>query len=109
MSGEDLRQLLKRVKLNERQIEKMLEQALHALPLLQLKGIIHRDIKPENIFLGRDLNVKIGGFWIAKNANSTTTVTKTGAMTVAYASPERIDGTGFSFGADIWSLGAMLY
>ena len=73
-------------------------------------GIIHRDIKPANLMLTKDGFVKIVDFGIAKLMGVTgPTQTGTTLGTVAYMSPEQINGEEADQQADVWSLGAVLY
>ncbi len=74
------------------------------------KDIIHRDIKPANILLSEDQQVKIIDFGLAK-LKGQTRLTRTGTTmgTIAYMSPEQIQGGVVDQRSDIWSLGVMLY
>ncbi len=81
-------------------------------------GIVHRDIKPQNIYLHRSRAgevVKVLDFGIAKLLDDAVvqrlpTSAGTGPGTPAYMAPERFDPD-FSCdgGADVYSLGVMLY
>ena len=79
----------------------------NALCLCEQRQIVHRDIKPENIFVGRDGACKLGDFGIARTMESTTGGTKTG--TYEYMAPEVYSNRPYHTGADIYSLGLVLY
>ena len=74
------------------------------------KGIIHRDIKPANVIIGRDKMVKILDFGMAKLRDvSRLTGEFVAAGTLAYMSPEQLNGKDLDPRSDIWSLGVVLY
>jgi serine/threonine-protein kinase len=85
------------------QIARGLERAHEA-------GIIHRDIKPSNLIITTRGEVKIIDFGLAKLAGQMH-FTKTGNLsgTVAYMSPEQVQGQAIDHRTDIWSLGVVLY
>jgi len=80
-------------------------------------GFVHRDLKPENVMLRQDGQVKILDFGLAKVANSAigitiaTKATAPGVLlgTIAYMSPEQLDGEVADRRSDIFSFGTMLY
>lgn len=78
-----------------------------ALTLCHKMGIIHRDIKPQNVFLSRDGNFKLGDFGIAKHMEGTQLGTMAG--TEDYMAPEVNFFQPYSFQADIYSLGLVMY
>lgn len=79
----------------------------------ELCPIIHRDIKPSNILIVQDPTlgelVKILDFGIAKLVQSNTDQTHSFQGTLAYCSPEQMEGKELDSRSDIYSLGVMMY
>lgn len=76
--------------------------------------IIHRDIKPSNIFITKDDSlgelVKVLDFGIAKILQAEDVdQTRTFMGTLAYASPEQMEGRELDTRSDIYSLGVMMF
>lgn len=75
--------------------------------------IIHRDIKPSNIFVVNDPTlgelVKVLDFGIAKLIQSADAQTHSFMGTLAYCSPEQMEGKELDNRSDIYSLGVMMY
>lgn len=77
--------------------------------------VVHRDLKPSNILVGKDDQLKLLDFGIAKLLDPLRTdaplETKTGllALTPEYAAPEQIRGNAVSTATDTYALGVLLY
>lgn len=77
--------------------------------------IVHRDLKPSNIIVNDDGTPKLLDFGISKILSAefeqlnSATVTKLGAMTPSYASPEQLQNRSVTTATDIYSLGVILY
>ncbi|TVP61010.1 MAG: serine/threonine protein kinase [Nodularia sp. (in: Bacteria)] len=75
--------------------------------------IIHRDIKPSNMLVIQDPSfgelVKVLDFGIAKLLQADSDQTKYYLGTMAYSSPEQMEGKELDNRADIYSLGVMMF
>jgi hypothetical protein len=81
---------------------------LDAIGAAHQAGIVHRDLKPQNVLLGSYGQVKVCDFGIAAIARDGGN-TQTNASTLAYASPEELDGDGrVGPPADIYSFAVMM-
>ena len=101
-------------KLKKNEAIKIFKQTLNAFEFAHNKGVVHRDVKPSNIFIetGKNNNVKILDFGIAKLLDSNDNDTNTGAQmgTPIYMSPEQVkDSKNIDKRSDIYSLGVVLY
>ena len=117
MRGEDLAQLLARVKLIEPSVAvPLVIQACRGVAAGHAAGIIHRDLKPSNLFLEEEdglVVVKVSDFGLAKVQDAgIDSLTNSGAVmgTPHYMSPEQAqDAKRVDARTDVYSLGMVLY
>ena len=103
--------------LDPRRAIDIIGQVGEALDAAHAAGLVHRDVKPANILVvprpsadERD-RVYLTDFGLTKHAASTSALTRTGQFvgTIDYVAPEQIEGRQVDGGADIYSLGCVLY
>jgi serine/threonine-protein kinase len=117
LEGEELRTLLKRVKvLPPERVVRMLSQVAIGLAAAHEGKIVHRDLKPDNIFLCRSPSgdkVKILDFGsVRDNSEGAKKLTVMGTTIGSpyYMSPEQAQGLEeLDHRADVWSLAAIAY
>jgi serine/threonine protein kinase len=112
-SGGDLLQLMKRkCRLSESYARGIFIQLVRGLRHIHSKKILHRDIKLDNILLiesDGELKAKICDFGVSRLINDHEVINEQ-CGTPAYIAPEIIKKKGYrGFGADVWSLGVLLY
>mmetsp|Transcript_38021 Transcript_38021/g.93456 ORF Transcript_38021/g.93456 Transcript_38021/m.93456 type:complete len:361 (-) Transcript_38021:83-1165(-) len=73
------------------------------------RRIMHRDIKPNNVLVNSKGQFKISDFGMSKELSNTLSAGQTWVGTSSYMSPERVGGLDYSFNADVWSLGLLVY
>jgi serine/threonine protein kinase len=96
--------------LKEKMILQIFTQLISALKHCHSKKIIHRDLKPENIMIARDQNnVKLIDFGFSKHLVTPFDLASTYCGTLTYMAPEIIKNEQYSFPADVWSVGVILF
>jgi len=77
----------------------------------ELINLVHRDLKPANIMIGRQGEVKVLDFGVAKTTINPyqTAMNNVAKGTPAYMSPEQVQGQRLDRRSDIFSLGSILY
>ncbi len=123
LEGETLRSKLAGGLLPNRKAIEYAIQIAQGLAAAHDKAIVHRDLKPENLFVMKDGRVKILDFGLAKlvvpepasdeatEAPTLTAVSEAGIVmgTVAYMSPEQVQGLPADTRSDIFAFGSVLY
>jgi Tol biopolymer transport system component len=121
LQGETLREKLVAGHLSLRSAIEYGVQIARGLAAAHEHGIVHRDLKPENVFITKDGHLKILDFGLAKlrphnsdigdKVRTQTFATEPGVVlgTVAYMSPEQVQGKTADHRSDIFSFGQVLY
>ena len=111
--GQTLADRLKLGPLPQRAAARIMVDVCRAIDFAHQQGVLHRDIKPSNIMLDAQDQVRVTDFGLAKFADSTDSLTRTGAVigTPSYMSPEQATGRSHLLGprSDVYSLGSVLY
>lgn len=83
---------------------------MDAVRFCHSKHVVHRDIKPENILLSdaATLQPKLADFGMALELPPGSAAQGL-AGSCFYMAPEVVQGKLYSFPADVWSLGVLLY
>jgi ABC-type phosphate/phosphonate transport system substrate-binding protein/tRNA A-37 threonylcarbamoyl transferase component Bud32 len=96
---------------SQQAIATLLNKIARAVHFAHERGILHRDLKPENILLRPDGEPMLTDFGLAKIWDHDRSLTISGQVfgTLNYIAPEQAAGLPPSRGADIFSLGVILY
>ena len=90
-----------------------MEQILLALDFFQKKKIVHRDIKLDNILINTVVDKQIYDIRVADFGLASFTPKDEGLThkcgSPGYVAPEVFRGSGYSYKADIFSLGAIFF
>ncbi|KDO25899.1 NEK/NEK1 protein kinase [Saprolegnia parasitica CBS 223.65] len=79
---------------------------LHAM---HAQGILHRDIKSHNVFISNSGQYILGDLGISRELTGRNNMASTFVGTPYFLSPEQCAGERYTFSADVWALGCLLY
>jgi serine/threonine protein kinase len=107
-------------KMTSSQVRYLIAELLVALEHIHSKGVIHRDVKPENVLVDEEGHVAMADFGISRSFGRQPTgsgaqhspdpfVTSKECGTPVYNSPEVAWGKAYSFEADLWAVGIVMY
>jgi len=119
VDGQDLGEILRGSnELPLERVARIIRQIGEALDAAHARGLIHRDVKPGNVLVTHQPDAEDADFCYLADfgvstwaASSAATITLTGQMvgTASYVAPEQIEGGRVDGGADLYSLGCVLY
>ena len=115
--GRTLREVIRAGELSDRGAIEAAAQICEALQHAHGRGIVHRDVKPSNVLLAQgstahsdEIDARLLDFGLAQMAEFDT-LTAFGDIpgTLAYISPERLQGDEATAAADVWAVGVVLW
>jgi sulfatase modifying factor 1 len=111
-----LQQLIQYTQLKPENQWEILNQILQGLCALHKQEIAHRDLKPSNCLISENFEIKLSDFGLSKNLSTdqkdhTIMLTRQAKPigTLAYMSPEQIQGKNISLSSDVWSFAVLAY
>jgi len=111
--GTDLAKKIKESPLTPRDAARYVRDVARAIHHAHQRGVLHRDLKPANVLIDLNDEVKITDFGLAKQIDSDSSVTGSGAAigTPSYMAPEQASGNSdrACVQSDVYSLGAILF
>lgn len=84
-------------------------QILQGVQYIHENNIIHRDLKLSNILIDDQMQMKIGDFGLAIQANDPRLLSRTLCGTTHYLAPEILSRKGFECRSDIWAVGVIAF
>jgi len=103
--------LKKKRRFSEPEAQFYIYELVQGLIYLRRERVIHRDLKLGNLFLGADMELKVGDFGLAAKLDYDEEKKTTICGTPNYIAPEILDNhhKGHSFQVDVWSLGVVMF
>ncbi len=88
---------------------RLVAEVAETLAYAHRQGFVHRDIKPGNILIDQHGRALLADFGIARSPDDGAESGAVSFGTLAYMSPEQVEGQAVDHRADIYSLGVVLY
>ena len=108
IDGESLAERLGRGPMSPIEAAKLLAEVARVIDFAHGQGVIHRDLKPANIFLDKAGRPHVGDFGLARSTQELLDGSDRRG-TLAYSSPEQLEGQPLDGRSDIWALGVVLF
>mmetsp|Transcript_46804 Transcript_46804/g.100060 ORF Transcript_46804/g.100060 Transcript_46804/m.100060 type:complete len:516 (-) Transcript_46804:69-1616(-) len=86
-----------------------LVQLCWGLQHLHSRKFLHRDLKPQNVLLTQSRRVLLADFGVSCHLERTEDMRRTRVGTVAFMSPEMLEGKPYGRKTDQWALGCVLF
>ena len=111
--GTDMARKIKDSPLQPVEAARYVRDVAYAIHHAHQRGVLHRDLKPANVLIDLNDQVRVTDFGLAKQIDSDSSVTGSGAAigTPSYMAPEQAAGHSDRVGVecDVYSLGAILF
>lgn len=101
--------LRRRKRITEPEVRYYIKQLTSAMCYIHQRRIIHRDLKLGNMLLNSNMSLKIADFGLAAQLRYEGEQLQTVCGTPNYIAPEVLKRTGYSYEADIWAIGCIMY
>jgi len=119
-SGDVYAQVDRTGKMTSSQVRYLIAELVIALEHVHSKSVIHRDVNPTNLLVDEEGHIILADFGVSRSFGEKRTgsyaqngskpfVTSTECGTPAYNSPEVARGQSYSFEADLWAVGVVMY
>ena len=106
----DLRYYYSReIKFNEEQSRFLISCLILSLEYIHTNRIVHKDVKPENLIFDKNGYIYLTDFGIAKYISNENDIDMDSTGSIGYIAPEVLLKQGYSFTADYFAVGIILY